>query len=98
MFRFLLQKLVHKKWMVLCLLIGNILMIAVASSYPLYQTASFQKMLDDEFKEYMLTNNTWPAKMELSITEERGSGLKNLKEAIAFLKIYQRNLVWKKVF
>lgn len=86
MFRFLLQKLVHKKWMVLCLLIGNILMIAVASSYPLYQTASFQKMLDDEFKEYMLTNNTWPAKMELSITEERGSGLRNLKEADSFFE------------
>lgn len=52
MFSLMLHKLMHKKWMVLCLLIGNILLIAVASSYPLYRVSSFQKMLTDEFRDY----------------------------------------------
>ena len=38
--------------MVLCLLIGNILLISVAASYPLYRVSSFQKMLTDEFENY----------------------------------------------
>ena len=32
MIRFIKQKLIHKKWMVVCLLIGNILLAAIASS------------------------------------------------------------------
>lgn len=61
MFSLMLHKLLHKKWMVLCLLIGNILLISVASSYPLYRVSSFQKMLTDEFDNYKEEKNKWPA-------------------------------------
>lgn len=61
MFSLMLQKLLHKKWMVLCLLIGNILLIAVAVSHPMYRVSSFQKMLTDEFEQYKEDNQCWPA-------------------------------------
>ena len=34
MIHFIKQKLLHKKWMVVSLLIGNILLIAIACSNP----------------------------------------------------------------
>lgn len=60
MFSLMFQKLLHKKWMVICLLIGNILLIAVAVSHPMYRTSSFQRMLTDEFKAYEEAKNDWP--------------------------------------
>lgn len=61
MFSFMLQKLIHKKWMVLCLLTGNILLIAVAVSHPMYRVSSFQKMLADEFEQHREAQGCWPA-------------------------------------
>ncbi len=61
MLTLILQKIIHKKWMVLCLLIGNILLLAVAVSYPMYRTSSFQRMLTDEFEAYMEETGDWPA-------------------------------------
>ena len=45
MLRFVLHKLISKKWLALCLLIGNILLVAVASSNPLYTDAVLQRAL-----------------------------------------------------
>lgn len=59
MFRFMLQKLRHKKWMVLCLLIGNILLIAVAASQSIYKTASFERMLKEEFEKQNKEDGVW---------------------------------------
>ncbi len=61
MYILIIQKLLHKKWMVLSLLIGNILLVAVAVSYPMYRNSSFQRMLTDEFRDYQEENGRWPA-------------------------------------
>lgn len=66
------QKLLHKKWMVLCLLIGNILLIAVAVSYPMYRNSSFQRMLTDEFIQYQEKEGEWPAVWGVSHTRSMG--------------------------
>lgn len=60
MYRIMLQKLWHKKWMNLCLLLGSILLIATVVSFPLYQTAAYDRMLQDEFQNYMSTEGNWP--------------------------------------
>lgn len=72
MFSLMLHKLMHKKWMVLCLLIGNILLISVAASYPLYRVSSFQKMLDDEFEKYKEEENLWPSIFSVTFSTLRG--------------------------
>lgn len=72
MLTLILQKIMHKKWMVLCLLIGNILLLAVAVSYPMYRTSSFQRMLTDEFDAYLDKYGDWPAMV--TVTHNRSKG------------------------
>lgn len=66
MMQIMLQKILHKKWMVISLLIGNILLIAVAASHPMYQDASLQRMLTDEFGTYIEDNNKDAAMVQLT--------------------------------
>ncbi len=54
----MLQKLIHKKWMTLSLAIGNILLIAIASAFPMFRSASLTRMLRDEFATYEESRNT----------------------------------------
>ena len=60
MFRFMLAKLKHKKCMVLCLLIGNVLLIAVSASQSIYKTASFERMFEEEFDRKWEKTGKWP--------------------------------------
>ena len=66
MFRFMLAKLKHKKWMLLCLLIGNILLVAVSSSYAVYQSASFERMFVKEFDRKWEKTGKWPFMLRTS--------------------------------
>ena len=45
MFRFISQKLLNKKWLILSILIGNILLVGIACCNPMYSRAALQKML-----------------------------------------------------
>jgi putative ABC transport system permease protein len=53
MFKFVLEKLLHKKWIILCLLIGNVLLVGIASCNPMYMRASLQKMLTSSLNAYL---------------------------------------------
>lgn len=75
MLQIMLQKLLHKKWMVVSLLIGNILLVAVAASHPMYQTASLQRMLQDEFSTYFEDNNEMPTMISLEGRVRKSAGL-----------------------
>ncbi len=83
MLTLIIQKMIHKKWMVLCLLIGNILLVSVAVSYPMYRTSSFQRMLTDEFDAYLEDKGTWPAMV--TITHSRGRH----KESFSYERIME---------
>ena len=72
MFRFMLQKLRHKKWLAMCLLIGNILLVAVAAGYPMYKDASLQRMLADEFDAYAEKNGVHAGMITMSSTARKG--------------------------
>ena len=43
-----------------CLLLGAVLLFASAVSFPIYRTAVLDRMLDDQFEEYMTTTGNWP--------------------------------------
>ena len=49
----MLQKMWHKKWMKICLLLGCILLTATVVSFPIYRTAAYDRMLIDQFDDYM---------------------------------------------
>ena len=45
MFQLMLEKMLHKKWMCGCLLIGTILLLGIAMSNPMYYHASLNRTL-----------------------------------------------------
>lgn len=71
MFKIMLQKLWHKKWMNCCLLLGSILLIATVVSFPLYQSAAYDRMLQDEFKNYLATEGQWPTMNSLLVVSKK---------------------------
>ena len=64
----MLQKMWQKKWMNLSLLLGCILLIATAVSFPLYQQAAYDRMLQDEFTKFMSDKGNWPMVIQMSAT------------------------------
>lgn len=70
----MLQKLRHKKWMNCCLLLGSILLIATVVSFPLYQTAAYDRMLQDEFRDYISSEGKWPTMASLLHVSNKDAG------------------------
>lgn len=65
MFRFIFHKLLSKRWMALCLLIGNILMVAITASNPLYSNAVLQKTLTQNLSRAITEDNINPTSFTL---------------------------------
>lgn len=74
MIRFIKQKLLHKKWMVISLLIGNILLVAIACSNPMYQNAALQKTLSSKLNNYIQTQNANPGVLTFESTMKGSDG------------------------
>lgn len=75
MFSLMMQKLLHKKWIVFCMLAGNVLLIAVAVSQPMYRFSAFQQMFKDECDKYWEEKGKWPA--GFAAESSIGKGLKS---------------------
>lgn len=60
MLRFIFQKLLNKKWLVLCILIGNILLVGIACCNPMYTRAALQKMLTKSMNQSLQEENRYP--------------------------------------
>ena len=65
MLQFILHKLFNKRWMALCLLIGNILMVAITSSNPLYSNAVLQKTLIEKLSDAITIDGVNPTAFSL---------------------------------
>lgn len=74
MIRFIKQKLIHKKWMVVCLLIGNILLAAISSSNPMYRDAALEKTLKSKYSDYIEKNNAYPGVITFNASMDAGKG------------------------
>ena len=60
MLKFVLRKMLSKKWMVLALLVGNILLVGITSSNPMYTNAVLQRTLMESMQEYLQEENAYP--------------------------------------
>lgn len=58
--RFILEKLLQKKWMVLSLFVGCVLFISIAALNPIYTNGALQKMLPDCLEADGLENGRYP--------------------------------------
>lgn len=97
MLRIMLQKLVSKKWMNLCLLLGSTLLIATVVSFPMYQTAAYDRMLRDEFANYLESEGRWPTMLfmtTISKKDKNGATINRMEELMG--TIYDELGVTKK--
>ena len=78
----MVRKMWHKKWLFFCLLLGSILLVATAASYPMYRNAVYNRMLQDEFDDYLKLNGEWPVAIDMitmSQKEEGGVTMNNME-------------------
>lgn len=60
--------------MVISLIIGNVLLIAIACSNPMYSEASLQRMLTDDLADYLEEKNIYPGRMLFASELRAGAG------------------------
>ena len=65
MISFLLSKIWKNKWIMLCLLIGNVMLIGIVSGTPIYTQASMQRILIKDMEQVQIDRNVHPAIMEV---------------------------------
>lgn len=88
MLRIMLQKIWHKKWMNLCLLLGCVLLIATVICFPLYKDAAYNRMLQDEFENELFETSRWPAVLRFSVTSQsrdKGEAIQKLENLMGTL-------------
>jgi len=81
------HKILSKKWMFLCLLLGSILLTATIVSFPMYQSAVFDRMLRSEFENALADTGLWPAKL----STRTSVNLKNDKSKIVQIEEQMQN-------
>lgn len=70
MLRFVIRKMLSKKWMILSLLIGNILLISIAAGNPMYTHAVFQRTITKNLENYLNTKNAYPGLINFKIKSQ----------------------------
>lgn len=85
------QKLWHKKWMVVCLFLGCLLLTATVVCFPMYRDAAYNRMLQDEFDNHLEETGQWPALNKMLMISDRDPGGKAIArmEEFTFHKIYE---------
>ena len=72
MLKFVLRKMISKKWMALALLIGNILLVGITCANAMYGKAMLQRTLTREMAEYMAQNNAYPGTIQVEAGSTAG--------------------------
>lgn len=72
MLAFVKNKIFSKKWMVISLLIGNILLISIAACSPMYSDAVLQRMLNRDLLTLMQTSGKHPGLIEFRSAYDDG--------------------------
>jgi len=62
---FLWRKMWKNKWLMLCLILGNIILIGVVTAVPLFTAATMQRVLQEDLRTVQETQNTFPAIIQL---------------------------------
>lgn len=66
MISFLLQKMRQNKWLMLCLLVGNILLVGISSATPMYSAATMTRMIHQAMRVRQISYGIYPAVSRLS--------------------------------
>lgn len=89
MLSFVFQKMRSKKWMVLCLLLGNLLMISIAVAVPMYSQAALQRALTRNLSDYLTESGNHPgtivasAELKSDLVDKQVAAYETLMQAEA---------------
>lgn len=83
MIKLVLRKMLNKKWLMAALLIGNILLVSIAASSPMYTKASLERMLGTTFTDYVEENGRYASTAFLISTVNQG-----VKTGSTYLKAF----------
>lgn len=86
MYKIMLQKIFHKKWINLCLMLGSTLLIATVVSFPLYRAAAYDRMLQDEFRNRTARTGRWQTMLEVSATAADPSTIERVEGMVKGLE------------
>ena len=84
----MLQKMWHKRWMNLCLFLGITLLVATLVSFPLYEHAAYDRMLQDEFETYLANEGKWPTSntmVTFSKRDKKGTTIEKMEKFVTEL-------------
>ena len=92
MFKFLSHKLLNKKWLNACLLLGIVLLVAVASCNPMFKNGALDMLMSSKFDASMVEQNKYPS----TIGREGSCAVDEYADSEAVLKrINKYNDMWK---
>ena len=66
MLKFVLRRMLNKRWMILSLLIGNLLLVSITCTNPMYTRAVLQRMLISDFANDLEESNTYPTTLTVT--------------------------------
>ena len=92
MLRFVLRKIRAKKWMMLCLLIGNILLTSIAAVNPMYTRAVLQKTLLSDLKTILTEEGVYPGGVSITANMLKQKGVVLNQENFYAAQAEARNL------
>ena len=89
MINFLWHKIIKNKWLMLCLILGNIILIGMVTVVPLFNAATSQRILQEDLLYIQQVENRFPAIAELTFrfhdvaSEQRLSEYERTRNTIA---------------
>ncbi len=89
MFDFVIQKMLNCKWIMICLLIGNIFMVSVACANPMYTDAIQIKSLNRKISDYVEENNAYPGTVTVDAVLESKNGAANTESFVKARETFQ---------
>ncbi len=72
MLQFVLQKIRNKKWLILSLLVGNLLMVAICAAGPMYTKAALQRTLTRTMSDYVQQEGRYPSSVSIDASSKGG--------------------------
>ena len=108
MLKFVFRKMLNKKWMILSLLIGNIFLISIAMSGPMYIDAVTQNLLTRTLTDSYRETGEYPALYTMEASMPKGSkdsagyteymqaqaDMEALPESVGTAALYETEFTW----
>jgi len=81
------------KWMMVCLLIGNLLLVGIVAATPLYINATMRRILHQDMRSYQIEHDVFPATMSLQFHFNNAAANVRIETYLDALNIYSTGIV-----